>query len=65
MKKKIKDLTYEERKEICDKYSPPCIVCPLYGNKEIVGYSHCLHDYLTSLENSSDVLETEVEVEDD
>lgn len=65
MKKKIKDLTYEEREEICAKYSPFCIGCPLYGNKEIVGYDHCLHDYLTGLENSSDDLETEVEVEDD
>lgn len=30
MKKKIKDLTFEEKSKICDKHPNLCFGCPLY-----------------------------------
>lgn len=63
MKKKIRDLTYDERKRICDKQG--CYNCPLYGNKAIIGYEVCLHDYFSRLEKQEDYLNREVEIENE
>lgn len=45
MKKKIKDLTYEEAKVICNKYDS-CNKCPLNLNKK----SPCIPCYLDKLQ---------------
>lgn len=44
MKKKIKDLTLQEEKNICDKYNGEnfCVGCPLDTKKE----DYCKSDYL-------------------
>lgn len=60
MKKKIKDLTFEERKKICDSFIE-CDECPLYGDKNIIDFGQCLHDILSNLESLRYDLEEEVE----
>ena len=54
MKKKIKDLTWEEANKICDKQHS-CSMCPLYCDIEL-----CLKDLM-----AEEKLEQEIEVEDD
>ena len=54
MKKKIKDLTYEEAKKVCDKNK--CFKCPLNFAQDL-----CFIDLLTTYEEN---MQQEIEVED-
>ena len=65
MKKKIKDLTVEERKKICDKYytgyNPEfnnCSKCPFCIGEEDFGRAICGEDMI-------DFVNQEIEVEDE
>lgn len=65
MKKKIKDLTSEERKTICDKYYTGynpicnnCFNCPLCAGEEEFGRAICGDDMI-------DFVNQEIEVEED
>lgn len=50
MKKKIKNLTLEEKEQICSKHeNKPCWKCPLH-----IGDNLCVKDYI----------ETEVEIDE-
>jgi hypothetical protein len=60
MKKKIKDMTREEFKKMCDKYDSSCTGCPLSWMNDCFG----LRDYLKAHEMEK-ALEQEIEVEDD
>ena len=59
MKKKIRDLTFEESKIICDN-NPNCYNCPLciYNNDD--GTTICLRDI-----HMHKVLDKEIEVKDE
>lgn len=60
MKKKIKDLNYEERKKICDRYWKCEKTCPFFVNN---GTDDCVHHLLTDF--IEDYLEEEIEVEEE
>ena len=66
MKKKIKDLTLKEIKNICNKYAEDCKGCPFEKLEECYEVWHYLKMNITLKRLEKELpLEQEIEVEDD